>query len=190
MRRKTKRGVSPIIATILLVAITVVLAAVLYVLVSGLTKSGASVPYELGMSEIGNGGSGHNYTLTVSIQPTSGLLTSAFGLKVSVPGGLTTYPTVAISGTGCTVAAATNVVTSCTGTLTGWYGVVVSLSTGYIVAIYSGTAPAWTYVTGTTLALTGGYQLWLVSYGPLAGTGDTLAAFPTGSSSVSGQTSL
>jgi flagellin-like protein len=37
-RKARKRGVSPIIATILLVAITVVLAAVLYVLISGLTK--------------------------------------------------------------------------------------------------------------------------------------------------------
>jgi archaeal type IV pilus assembly protein PilA len=36
-RKAKKRGVSPIIATILLVAITVVLAAVLYVLISGLT---------------------------------------------------------------------------------------------------------------------------------------------------------
>ncbi|HTZ62025.1 MAG TPA: archaellin/type IV pilin N-terminal domain-containing protein [Thermoplasmata archaeon] len=38
------RGVSPIIATILLVAITVVLAAVLYVLVSGLSHGTTSVP--------------------------------------------------------------------------------------------------------------------------------------------------
>ena len=39
-RKARKRGVSPIIATILLVAITVVLAAVLYVLISGLTGGG------------------------------------------------------------------------------------------------------------------------------------------------------
>ena len=39
-RRAKARGVSPIIATILLVAITVVLAAVLYVLISGLTGGG------------------------------------------------------------------------------------------------------------------------------------------------------
>jgi archaeal type IV pilus assembly protein PilA len=37
-RKLNKRGVSPIIATILLVAITVVLAAVLYILISGFTK--------------------------------------------------------------------------------------------------------------------------------------------------------
>ena len=41
-RKARKRGVSPIIATILLVAITVMLAAVLYVLISGLTSGGAN----------------------------------------------------------------------------------------------------------------------------------------------------
>jgi flagellin-like protein len=41
-RRRNRRAVSPIIATILLVAITVVLAAVLYILVSQYTKTGAS----------------------------------------------------------------------------------------------------------------------------------------------------
>jgi archaeal type IV pilus assembly protein PilA len=43
-RKSRKRGVSPIIATILLVAITVVLAAVLYVLISGLTHGPGSTP--------------------------------------------------------------------------------------------------------------------------------------------------
>ncbi|MGA8303336.1 MAG: archaellin/type IV pilin N-terminal domain-containing protein [Thermoplasmata archaeon] len=43
-RKSKKRGVSPIIATILLVAITVVLAAVLYVLISGLTHGPGSAP--------------------------------------------------------------------------------------------------------------------------------------------------
>jgi flagellin-like protein len=43
-RKKSKRGVSPIIATILLVAITVVLAAVLYILISGLTKGPGNTP--------------------------------------------------------------------------------------------------------------------------------------------------
>ena len=43
-RQARKRGVSPIIATILLVAITVVLAAVLYILISGLTKGPGNTP--------------------------------------------------------------------------------------------------------------------------------------------------
>jgi archaeal type IV pilus assembly protein PilA len=51
--RKAKRGVSPIIATILLVAITVVLAAVLYVLISGLTKGPGNTPIGTAFS-VGN----------------------------------------------------------------------------------------------------------------------------------------
>jgi len=43
-RKAPKRAVSPIIATILLVAITVVLAAVLYVLISGLTHGPGNTP--------------------------------------------------------------------------------------------------------------------------------------------------
>jgi archaeal type IV pilus assembly protein PilA len=43
-RKARKRAVSPIIATILLVAITVVLAAVLYVLISGLTHGPGNTP--------------------------------------------------------------------------------------------------------------------------------------------------
>jgi len=43
-RRNRRRGVSPIIATILLVAITVVLAAVLYVLISGISHGVGSAP--------------------------------------------------------------------------------------------------------------------------------------------------
>ncbi len=43
-RARRRRGVSPIIATILLVAITVVLAAVLYVLISGLSHGPGSTP--------------------------------------------------------------------------------------------------------------------------------------------------
>ena len=43
-RKGQKRAVSPIIATILLVAITVILAAVLYVLISGLTHGPGNTP--------------------------------------------------------------------------------------------------------------------------------------------------
>jgi flagellin-like protein len=42
--RKDEDGVSPVIATILMVAITVVLAAVLYIMVIGLAPSGTNVP--------------------------------------------------------------------------------------------------------------------------------------------------
>jgi flagellin-like protein len=53
-RKARKRGVSPIIATILLVAITVVLAAVLYVLISGLTHGVGSAPLAWGWGSVTN----------------------------------------------------------------------------------------------------------------------------------------
>ena len=86
-RKNRQRGVSPIIATILLVAITVVLAAVLYVLVSGLTRTGASTPYSLGMTpSAGALGSGTNWFDNLALSPTSGLTTSMFGLSIVSPG--------------------------------------------------------------------------------------------------------
>jgi len=53
-RKARKRAVSPIIATILLVAITVVLAAVLYVLISGLTHGVGSAPLAWGWGSVTN----------------------------------------------------------------------------------------------------------------------------------------
>jgi archaeal type IV pilus assembly protein PilA len=188
-RRRRQRGVSPIIATILLVAITVVLAAVLYVLVSGLTKSGASVPYQLGMQSQSATGSGTTYYDVLSLAPTSGLTTSAFGLKVTTSSS-TVYPTVAASGTGCSISAATNVPTSCTGTTGGWYAVLVAPSSGDIVALWSGATAGWTYVSGTTVALNNGYTLWIVTPIQVAGNSYTISAYSTGTSSVSGSALL
>src|SRR5208282_6898044 len=83
-RKLQRRGVSPIIATILLVAITVVLAAVLYVLISGLTGGGTSTPYSLQMSNQGQSTpAAGTYWITLAINPTSGLTTGLFGLKVT-----------------------------------------------------------------------------------------------------------
>jgi len=85
-RKARKRGVSPIIATILLVAITVVLAAVLYVLISGLTGGGVgSKPIgsaitvgpnpSLGATKCAAAGSGcvavNDYTYTLTIESSS-----------------------------------------------------------------------------------------------------------------------
>ena len=59
-RRANKKGVSPIIATILLVAITVVLAAVLYVLISGLTRGPGNTPLGSAMA-VGSSTAGTSY---------------------------------------------------------------------------------------------------------------------------------
>ncbi|MGB6501137.1 MAG: archaellin/type IV pilin N-terminal domain-containing protein [Thermoplasmata archaeon] len=189
-RRKSERGVSPIIATILLVAITVVLAAVLYVLVSGLTRTGASTPYELGMQpgQAGTGGSGTTWTDVISLSPTSGLTTSLFGMKVITPSA-TTYPTVAAAG--CTpITSGTVAPSSCTGVAGDWYAALTSPSTGYIVALYSGASGAWSYASGSTVALTNGYQLWIITGAQVTGNSYTLSAYSTGTSSVSGSTLL
>jgi archaeal type IV pilus assembly protein PilA len=67
-RKKGKRAVSPIIATILLVAITVVLAAVLYILISGLTKGPGNTPLGTAFAW----GPANNVTGTVAIGCTAG----------------------------------------------------------------------------------------------------------------------
>ena len=76
-RQKGKRGVSPIIATILLVAITVVLAAVLYILISGLTKGPGSTPLgtALAFGTINEASAGANFYYNTTVQTASGGMT-------------------------------------------------------------------------------------------------------------------
>jgi len=190
-RKNRKRGVSPIIATILLVAITVVLAAVLYVLISGLTKTGASTPYSLGMAVQGVTGPANTpatYYITLSLSPTSGLTTALFGLSVTNVAGATQTNTAA---SGACTNGLTTPTTSCVGTAAaGWYGVLVN-ATGKIAAIYSA-GGAWSaFAAGvTTLALNSGYTLIVVSEVAMDGNGYTVSAYGTGSSSVSGSQTL
>src|SRR2546428_4777715 len=79
--RKDEAAVSPVIATILMVAITVVLAAVLYVMVSGLLTPTGQGPRVMGVN-IGTSGDGTNWTLLITTTP-SGLTTSAVKLTRS-----------------------------------------------------------------------------------------------------------
>jgi flagellin-like protein len=103
--RKNKRGVSPIIATILLVAITVVIAAVLYVLVSGYLKGTGSAPLSINLQGLANGkcstvknnqpvaacntGVASYYLSFSSVSASNGMTTSDFGFKILTPGGST-----------------------------------------------------------------------------------------------------
>lgn len=103
-RQKSKRGVSPIIATILLVAITVVLAAVLYILISGLTKGPGNTPLgtALAMSQAKEQTKGTNFWYNFSIQSASGGLTWSnlvFQFQTST-GGIITLgsPTITVIG--------------------------------------------------------------------------------------------
>jgi len=103
--------VSPIIATILLVAITVVLAAVLYILISGLTKGPGNTPIgtAIAFSGVSESNTATQWNYTMSVQTaTSGMTWSNMIFQVQAPSGalVTTGPTkVVISGTtGCNLA--------------------------------------------------------------------------------------
>jgi archaeal type IV pilus assembly protein PilA len=183
MRKARKRGVSPIIATILLVAITVVLAAVLYVLISGLTGSTAAAPISLAPAVTGTGGGGTTWFVVVSITPSSAIATSQFGLKVTTTAA--TQPTAAPNAA-CIAGAAYVAGTTCTGVAGDWYAVLTN-SAGTIVATFSGATPAW---TASTTITGGSYSLNIISAAQYDGNGYTLSAYGTGSASVSGQVFL
>ena len=188
-RKNRKRGVSPIIATILLVAITVVLAAVLYVLISGLTKTGASTPYELGMAiqtpggVIGPVNTPPTYYITMDLSPTSGLTTGIMGLSVLNSASVAQTDTAA---SGSCTNAITTYTTSCVGTAaTGWYAVLVNSATGAVAAVFA--SGVWGAMgTATTIALNANYVIVVVSEVALDGAGYTLTAYGTDTSSVSG----
>jgi flagellin-like protein len=85
--RNDGAGVSPVIATILLVAITVVLAAVLYVMISGLFTPIGNGPQIMGVA-VSKTADGKNWTLEIVTTP-SGLTPATVRLKLIAPGGQT-----------------------------------------------------------------------------------------------------
>ena len=183
-RRGKRRAVSPIIATILLVAITVVLAAVLYILISGLGSTG-SKPYQIGFGQgtPSQSGTPTTYYDTFALSTTSGLTTSLFGVKiVTATGSSVAGQAVA----GCTTLG--GAITTCTAT-TGWFGALENTS-GNVVATFSPVNGAWHTSTGTPITVNSAYSFVIVSGSQLAGSGDTLSAYGTSSSSVSGSATL
>ncbi len=185
-RKKNKRGVSPIIATILLVAITVVLAAVLYVLISGLTHGPGTATlgtaFGFGTVQQRTGSSGSNtggYCVTsdqcweIGIASASGPTPAqlTFAVKMS-------------SGTGISAAKVC----------------IVSLDQSSAICASSGSS-TWNVASGTQIAssttITTTMSIWVDSGVTAAtstvgfATGDTLTAFGSGSYSSSvGPTSL
>jgi len=91
--RKDQEAVSPVIATILMVAITVVLAAVLYVMVSGLLSGPGSTARAIGVSKTTTGG---NWTLLVTSSPT-GLALTTVTLTIKDNNGVVKSPMSAIA---------------------------------------------------------------------------------------------
>jgi flagellin-like protein len=151
-RKKGKRGVSPIIATILLVAITVVLAAVLYILISGLTKGPGNTPLGTALAMAapneGTAGTGHWYNFSVQ-SAGGGLTLGSIQLQIQTPsGGIVTWPagsTVNMVGlTGNTVGTYT------TGTGV-WTNSATAITSQMILVIYT----AATSVSGDSLVVSG-----------------------------------
>ena len=135
-RKRRQRGVSPIIATILLVAITVVLAAVLYILISGLTKGPGNTPIGTALAlappkEASNGaGATTNHWYNFSVQSaSSGLVMSSMNFQVQTAGAGIVAP------------------------LAAWTLNVEGIS-GTSIAVYSMTTGTWT--SGGTTALASG----------------------------------
>jgi flagellin-like protein len=166
-RQKGKRGVSPIIATILLVAITVVLAAVLYILISGLTKGPGNTPLGSALA-IGTPASNGGLTYTMGITPSSGL--TPVGMTYEV-----TSSTGTILGVGTTVTVVG---------VTGCFQAVYTFASNSWAAAVGGTACAG---ASTTVVLTSGMQLSLVVAPTQTGLGDKFVA--VGAGTFSGQVS-
>ena len=156
-RTKGRRGVSPIIATILLVAITVVLAAVLYILISGLTKGPGNTPLGTALavgspSEASNVAANHWYNFSIQ----------------SAGGGLT------LSSTNYQFQTATGSIVAPSGT---WTLSVLGLS-GTPIGAYSLTTGAWT--SGGATPMTSQMTISVYSAGTVL-SGDTMVVSGTGS---------
>jgi flagellin-like protein len=83
--RKDERAVSPVIATILMVAITVVLAAVLYVMVSGLIAGPGGGPRAMGINAVS---AGTNWSVEFIDVPTGLVPATTYLLVRDSSGGL------------------------------------------------------------------------------------------------------
>ena len=130
---------------------------------------------------------GSTYDDLLPIAVTNGLTTNLFGLQITegtgaVLGGLIPPSTCLVNGplSGCTA-------TSGNGGQ-AWYAVLLSPG-GSVLAIYDPLATNWQTASGP-VTLSNSQSIVLISNSPLAGSGDFLSAFGTGSSSVSGSTFL
>jgi len=144
-RKARKRGVSPIIATILLVAITVVLAAVLYVLISGLTHGVGSAQlstafgWDPSVNDTGTATTGcttGHYCYSIEVLTASSLTTAAmtFALHTAV-GGPAGFP----SGTAISLVTSSNAVAATYSTTTNtWSASNVAVTAAEYVVTDSG----------------------------------------------------
>lgn len=190
-KRKTRenerkdRGVSPIIATILLVAITVVLAAVLYALVimpappapPTVVGFGPDAP---GACTTAGGGSLYTYAVTVA-SVSSSLSDTRLGLRVTnVSGAVVPIGLAGVASGNCPGVGSS-------GTLGGWIAVLESpQGAGEATLDQSG----WSPLPGATIPaqVVAESTFVIVSAHPIGG--DTLATYPFSGGGISGQEGL
>ncbi|MGA7861924.1 MAG: archaellin/type IV pilin N-terminal domain-containing protein [Thermoplasmata archaeon] len=180
-RRKNGRGVSPIIATILLVAITVVLAAVLYILIQQYTKGSNSVTLgsalAIGGSTDGSNAAGttNYYNMTVETAGNT-LQLGSFTFELKSPTGATLVVGSSIGGVAITVLK--EVIVNPINT------VVATFTPGAATTYGSGCgAPAYTTACTSTSAMTTQYTISVQATGATAPSlsGCTLLALGQGS---------
>jgi flagellin-like protein len=151
-RKARKRAVSPIIATILLVAITVVLAAVLYVLISGLTHGTGAAP--LGTNF--NWGSPENTSGQASLGCTGATSTYCYSIEIISSVTTSNFVLAVHSGTGATLAWPG----SQTGTkVTAVTVSLISPTASTIQATYTPSTSAWALENGFSGSVGSGFTL-------------------------------
>ena len=145
-KRKKDSGVSPVIATILMVAITVVLAAVLYVMVSGFTHSPGTAN-SAGLNEA-TGSAAGSYVVSISSVSASNIPVS--GLKIIITQGSTSITYTDSGSWGSTVTGAPTV------TYTQSTSGATYLSAGDSFNIVQSTASGAVNLSGATVTLYNG----------------------------------
>jgi flagellin-like protein len=177
---RSRRGVSPIIATILLVAVTVVLAAVLYLLVSGMFSNSGSGTHPLYVGfpkETPSTGTPPAVYYLFAISPSPGMATNEFGVTLTTDSGVGIPVSAGVACVGpfmgCAAPAAAG----------GWYAVLVD-SSGSALATYSSTG--W----NSTVPVPNSASLVLISNGSLSGSGDVFGVYGLSGHTVSGSTTV
>ena len=179
-----------VIVVVVVVAATLIPAAILYVLVSGVSRSGSSSTYELGLSVVSdNFSTGPPATgyVTLALGAPLGLVTSLFGLRISNASTGVERPTVEPSP-GCVYGVRPSLA-YCPSNGVGWYAVLEGQD-GAVLATYG--ASAWSHFAPgvSVVPLTNFDHLLVVSDSNYTSAGLTIQAFGTGAVSVVGTATL
>ena len=157
-KRLKDSGVSPVIATILMVAITVVLAAVLYVMVSGFTHA---PPASQSVGLTGATQSGNYWNMSISSVSASNIAFSNIRIVITGATGSATplnaaftYGSVSSSGSSVSYTATSYASNVTIGILSGNSG--KYLATGDTLSINSGSTSWATGLTGATVTIYNG----------------------------------